>query len=165
MALSQRSRAVIALVVGAAAMAVTVRDQRMRAAQQAAQEAAERKAAEAAAAAAQRQAGDVIALWTGVPVPGEPMGLHVADVSVDPAGAAALVLSDNTTTQMKVEAALAQARLQPALPVPAPAPGPDGAAPPPAYARPGEPGYAGAMAQFLGQQTGFKPQLESGAKR
>lgn len=158
MAFSDRTAGVILLTAGLAAAALTYRERQQRRAQEAAEAAAaaQRQAAEKEAATA-APALQIISLWTGQPVPGEPMGVRVADVSVDTAGVVSVMLADTPKTRAAVEAAIAAARAQPALPVPVSSAAV--AAAPPEAARPGDPGYAEAVAQFLSAQTGFKPQV------
>lgn len=149
----------ILLTAGVVSLGLTLRDIGQRRAQEAAQAAEEARqhAAETAASTAAAPALQVISLWTGQPVPGEPMGVRVADVSVDTAGAVSVMLADTPKTRAAVEAAVSAARAQPALPVPVSSAAVSGM--PPEAARPGDPRYAEAVAQFLAGQTGFKPQV------
>lgn len=159
MAFSDRTAGAILLTAGLVAAGLMYRENQKRQAEDAARaaQAAQEEAAQKAAATAAAPALQVISLWTGQPVPGEPMGVRVADVSVDTAGAVAVMLADTPKTRAAVEAALSAARAQPALPVPVSSSAVAGM--PPEAARPGDPRYAEAVAQFLSGQTGFKPQV------
>jgi hypothetical protein len=159
MAFSDRTAGAILLTAGIVAGGLMYRENQKRQAEEAlkAAQAAQEEAAAKAAAVAATPAAQVISLWTGQPVPGEPMGVHVADVSVDAAGSVSVMLADTPKTRAAVEAAIAGARAQPALPLPVSSSSAAGM--PPEAARPGDPRYAEAVAQFLAAQTGYTPQI------